>query len=231
MDVFRCLTRRTEARGRGQAVPAVLPGAGAGAAGEVRHRRGRAHRAAAAPASETQLDHFLPVSRNRLFASSFLSLICYCPLVEIGWPVAWLPKPCFFPMSYYSGTIFLVMWCCNIVYMDFNIQLHYSVLCYAGNKDLLSLQLITNVVLCLGVEQTSLLISVLYKGNCTRCCCFRLKIIQSCRVRTLKWTLCMLPASTSLVHRVIFSRSRNTAFLLSVISIWGLCFYYKDWTI
>lgn len=185
MDVFRCLTRRTEARGRGRAVPAVLPGAGAGAAGEVRHRRGRAHRAAAAPASETQLDHFLPVSRNRLLASSFLSLICYCPLVEIGWPVAWLPKPCFFPCLITLG---LSSWLCDVaILFTWILTFSFIIQFYAMQETkICSLQLITNMVLCLGVEQTSLCISVLYKGNCTRCCRFRLKIIQSCRVRTPK---------------------------------------------
>lgn len=190
-----------------------LPGCGGAAAPP-----GRTGRPRLLP-RETQLDHFVPVYRNRLLASSFLSLICYCPLVEIGWLVTRLPKHSSLPrliilglspISYHilCDVAMLFTW---ISTYSFAIQF-YSM----QGTNIWSLQLITNVVLCLGVEQTSLLINVLYKGNCRRCSRFRLRIIQSCRVRILKWTLCVLPAPTSLVQGLIFSRSRNTDFLLFV---------------
>lgn len=148
-------------------------------------------------------------------ASSFLSLICYCPLVEIGWPVAWLPKRCFLPRLIALG---LSTWLFDVaILFTWILTYSFAIQFYSTQEtNIWSLQLKTNVVLCLGLEQTSLLINVLYKGNCRRCFRFRLRIIQSCRVRILKWTLCMLPAPTSLVQGVIFSGSRNTAFLLFV---------------
>lgn len=188
-----------KSRSRGRAVP----GAGLGWAGGT----------GALLPRETRPDHFLLVHRN--LAPSFLSLICYCPLVEIGWPVARLPKRCFLPGLAALG---LSSRLCDVAILLTWILTYSLVIRFYSVwvTSIWSLQLITNVVLCLGIEQTSLLINVLYKGNCRRCSRFRLRIIQSCRVRILKWTLCMLPALTSSVQGVIFSGNRNTAFLLFV---------------
>lgn len=89
-DVSRCRSRRSQGRSGGRAVPAGSRGCGGGAAPP----------APGAPGGRCRcLGKRNPTIayRNPLAASSFLSLICYCPLVEIGRPVAWLPKRCFLP--------------------------------------------------------------------------------------------------------------------------------------
>lgn len=132
--------------------------------------------------------------------------------METGWPAAWLPKSSFLscliilgisPWLY--GVAILFTW---ILKYSFVIQF-YSM----QGTDIWFLQLITNVVLCLGVEQASLLITVLYRGNCRRCSHFRVRIIQSYRVRM---NFVYAASTTSLVQGMIFSESRNTAFLLFV---------------
>lgn len=88
-------------------------------------------------------DNFLPAPRHPPLASSFLSLVCYCPLVSMEGDSLWLAFPSFVFRDFSKTNcsevfVWLITMDFNtIIYLGFNIRL-YSALCYVGNKNLCS---------------------------------------------------------------------------------------------